>query len=293
MRLVIFFFRNLCGLAGAGDTGYRFARCFAVCALTFSAVLIFCTSDVQALDSRKAATQYIHDVWTTGDGLPQDTITSIVQDGDGYIWFGTQEGLVRFDGVNFTVFDSSNTNALNANYIFVVFVDGKGTLWVGASDGLLQYRDGAFEIYGEKNGLPPNNSVKNISEDAAGSLWLGFSVGDKKSGGNGLAKFKDGQAEIFTVKDGLSNNQIKKTFSDKNGSLWTATGSGLNLGRDGKFTGYTTADGFTDSIIRTVYGDRAGNLWIGTPNGLNRFKDGVFTVYDQRRFIEQRHSFRF
>ena len=241
--------------------------------------LILCAADVRALDSRKAATQYIHDVWTTREGLPQDTINSLVQDGDGYIWFGTQEGLVRFDGVSFTVFDSRNTDALNANNIPVVFVDGKGVPWVGASDGLIHYRDGSFEFYGEKNGLPSDSNVKNISEDAAGNLWLGYSSSDKKSGGDGLGRFKDGQVRIFTVKDGLSNNQIKKTFPDKQGNLWIAASNGLNLLKDGKFTNYTVADGLSDNTVRTVCGDRAGNLWIGTANGLNRFKDGGFTVY--------------
>lgn len=242
-------------------------------------LLSFCVANVPALDPSKAATQYIHDVWTTREGLPQDTINSIVQDGDGYIWFGTQEGLVRFDGVNFTVFDSRNTDAINTSNISVIFVDRKGTLWVGASDGLLRYRDGAFDFYGEKNGLPSDSNVKNISEDAASNLWLGYGNGDKKSGGDGFGRFKDGQGTIFTVKDGLSNNQINKIFSGKDGNLWIATGNGLNLLKDGKFTNYTTADGLSDNLVKTVYGDRAGNLWIGTPNGLNRFKDGRFTVY--------------
>ncbi len=245
-----------------------------------AAVFCFCAADVRALDRRKAATQYIHDVWTANDGLPQDAITSIVQDGDGYIWIGTQEGLARFDGVNFTVFDSRNTEAIKANYIYTVFVDGKGELWIGASDGLLHYLGGgAFEFFGEKNGLPSNSSVKNISEDAAGNLWLGFSIGDKKSVGDGLVKFKDGQGENFTVKDGLSDNQIKKNFFDKAGNLWIAASNGLNLLKDGKFTNYTVADGLSDNLVRTVDGDRAGNLWIGTPNGLNCLRDGRFTVY--------------
>ncbi len=59
-----------------------------------------------ALDPNKAMTQYVHEAWTTENGLPQNSVTSILQTRDGYLWFGTQEGLVRFDGIRFTVFNS-------------------------------------------------------------------------------------------------------------------------------------------------------------------------------------------
>jgi ligand-binding sensor domain-containing protein len=95
------------------------------------AMLVCCPANVLALDQRKAVTQYVHDVWTSNDGLPQDSINAIVQTRDGYIWFATQEGLVRFDGVQFTVFDASNTEGMG-NFVFTLFAARDGTLWVGA-----------------------------------------------------------------------------------------------------------------------------------------------------------------
>ncbi len=237
-----------------------------------------------ALDPHKAATQYVRDVWTTRDGLPQDAINAIVQDSVGYIWFGTQEGLVRFDGVSFTVFDSRNTEALRANFIHSLFADSRGNLWIGAASGLLRYRAGRFDFFGKENGLwSENNDVKNFSEDAAGNLWLGYSTGNEKTSNYGLGKLKDGQGRMFTIKDGLSANQVKATFPDQNGNLWIATANGLNLMQDGRFVRYTTADGLADNFVNTVYIDRAGNLWVGTANGLNRFKDGKFTLFTTKQ----------
>ena len=206
------------------------------------------------LDPHKALTQYVHDVWTTRDGLPQDAINAIVQDHIGYIWFGTQEGLVRFDGTGFTIFDTGNTDVLSGNFIHTLFVDSRGNLWIGtsnsrigASSGLLRYRDGRFDFFSQEHGLWSNNDVKNISEDAAGNLWLGYSAGNEKISNNGLARFKDERGRIFTVQDGLAANQVKATFPDKNGNLWIATTNGLNLWREGRFSRYTTADGLADN----------------------------------------------
>ncbi|MBL8203897.1 MAG: hypothetical protein JNM09_06670 [Blastocatellia bacterium] len=239
-------------------------------------------ADSWALDPHKALTQYIHDVWTTSEGLPQDEVSAIVQDSVGYIWFGTQEGLVRFDGVSFTVFDSRNTDKFRTSFIHGLFADSRGNLWIGAS-GLLRYRAGKFDFFGKENGLWPNADVKRFSEDAAGNLWLGYSTGSEKDSIHGLVKFKDKQGQIFTTKDGLSANPVKATISDKQGNLWIATANGLNLLRDGKFSHYTTADGLSDNFISALFFDRAGNLWVGTGNGLNRFKDGQFTQFTTKQ----------
>ena len=70
-----------------------------------------------ALDPRKSLTQYVHDTWQTEQGLPQNSVTAITQTRDGYLWLGTQEGLVRFDGVRFTVFDTRSTPELGNNFV--------------------------------------------------------------------------------------------------------------------------------------------------------------------------------
>jgi ligand-binding sensor domain-containing protein len=87
---------------------------------------------VQALAPGKAITQYRRDVWLPKDGLPQSSVDSMVQTRDGYLWFGTQEGLARFDGVRFVVFDKKNVPEIRHNRILSLLADRSGTLWAEA-----------------------------------------------------------------------------------------------------------------------------------------------------------------
>src|SRR6266446_2547914 len=96
-----------------------------------------------AHDQQKAMTQYGHDVWQVEQGLPQNSVQAILQTRDGYLWFGTQEGLVRFDGVTFKVFDKTNTEEIALNDIGFLTEDREGNLWIGSDGGgLMRYRNG-------------------------------------------------------------------------------------------------------------------------------------------------------
>ena len=95
----------------------------AFCACACGVFLLAIPPGVWALDPGKAVTQYMHDVWQTEQGLPQNTVTAIVQAPDGYLWLGTQEGLVRFDGVRFTVFDTRTTPELGHNFVLCLLAD--------------------------------------------------------------------------------------------------------------------------------------------------------------------------
>ncbi|MEO8225726.1 MAG: two-component regulator propeller domain-containing protein, partial [Gammaproteobacteria bacterium] len=72
---------------------------------------------VAGLDPQKPISQYVHDIWTIDQGLPQNSVLGIAQGSDGYLWLGTEAGLVRFDGVSFTTFTSANTSGLEDNYV--------------------------------------------------------------------------------------------------------------------------------------------------------------------------------
>ena len=89
-----------------------------------------------SLNPDKALTQYIHEVWQDEQGLPQSTVAAIVQTRDGYLWLGTQEGLVRFNGVRFTIFDKGNTPSFAASHnVRALYEDASGTLWIGTFGG--------------------------------------------------------------------------------------------------------------------------------------------------------------
>ena len=123
-----------------------------------------------ALDPHKTLTQYSRHVWGQQNGLPQDTVKSITQTPDGYLWLGTDEGLARFDGVDFTVF-SRPTSDLPANSITALAASPDGSLWIGTSNGLGWYRDRHFRTYTVKDGLP-DNDIRDLYSDHAGTLWI-------------------------------------------------------------------------------------------------------------------------
>src|SRR5215213_5132908 len=97
-----------------------------------------------ALDPQREMSEYSRSVWLTENGLPQNTVPAVAQTGEGYLWVATEEGLARFDGTNFTVFDKQNTPQLTNNDIRALASDDRGGLWLGASGGLLRLADGKF-----------------------------------------------------------------------------------------------------------------------------------------------------
>ena len=101
---------------------------------------------LRSIRSRELS-QFSHEVWLTENGLPQNTVHAIAQTRDGYIWIGTEEGLARFDGVKFTVFDKQNTPELKSNYIRTLLADRQGALWIGTAQGLVRMLNGRFTVF--------------------------------------------------------------------------------------------------------------------------------------------------
>ena len=109
--------------------------------------------------------QHIISSWTVDDGLPQNAVYSILQTHDGYLWFTTLDGLVRFDGVSFTIFNRSNTKGIASNRFNTLCEDGHGSLWIGTvAAGLFKFSDGRFTRFTLKDGLP-DQYVTAIIED--------------------------------------------------------------------------------------------------------------------------------
>src|SRR6267143_289461 len=147
-----------------------------------------------ALDSRRDLSQFREEVWLTESGLPQNTVHSIAQTRDGYIWIGTEEGLARFDGVRFTIFDKQNTAQLKSNYIRTLLADRQGALWIGTPEGLVRMSDGKFTVFTTNEGLP-SDSIQAVYEDREGNLWVATA--------NGLGLLKGGALSTFTTKERL------------------------------------------------------------------------------------------
>jgi len=291
-------------------------KCFTLPGLLLAA--IFLASPLLALDPAGAITQYGLSAWTTDQGLPQSSVNTIAQTPDGYLWFGTQEGLARFDGTRFAIFDKRNTPALETHHINMLLVAHDGALWIGRNGGLTRYKDGKFTSYSKGDGLN-DGFIWSLAEGRDGSIWIAtYSAGlyrfhDGKftsyttnnglpmdsifslltaadgtlwigTNGGGLSHFAHGTFTNYTMRDGLANNIVWAIHQDHDGDLWIGTNGGLNRLHDGRLTKFTTAEGLSNNSVKAIRQDRDGNLWIGTDGGgLNRYTAGKFTSIDQKQ----------
>ncbi|MCP5053180.1 MAG: hypothetical protein GY940_38805, partial [bacterium] len=184
-------------------------------------ILLALSSPAVALDPGKKITQYVHEVWGVRQGLPQSTVEAITQTRDGYIWVGTEEGLARFDGMRFDIYDRRKVPQLRSNYITTLYEDQSGNLWIGTlGGGLTRMKDGKYTTYSTREGLA-HDVVWAIHEDPLGRLWIGTE-------GGGLNRMKDGKFARYTTIDGLANDKVWVFHEDRSGILWIGTGGGLS-----------------------------------------------------------------
>jgi signal transduction histidine kinase/ligand-binding sensor domain-containing protein/DNA-binding response OmpR family regulator len=216
---------------------------------------------------------YSHHEWQALEGLPQDSVQTILQTRDGFLWVGTERGLARFDGLHFDVFKSMNAGGIKINYIEVLYESRDATLWIGTRDnGLIRMKNGKFVVYPTAS-VSGGEDVTSIQQDRDGSMWIGF-----KSGG--LGHLTDGKLTVLTTKQGLSSNTISALLSAADGTLWVATdGGGLDHWDGRRFIVFDTKNGLPSDSISSLFEDADGALWIGTNRGLARLKSGEFTLY--------------
>ncbi len=242
---------------------YRFFR------ITFAAWLLAASQfPLPALDPKLGLDEYAVEQYSTENGLPQSSVLAMTQTHDGYLWLGTYEGLARFDGFSFAVFDKSNTPEMDSNGIKALVEDPQGGLWVGTTSGLLRYSHGRFERFDERHGLA-SHSILCLFQDSTGTLWVGTT--------GGLHRWNKGRFSPVTITQGLSSGYITSLADDGAGGLWIGTGQGLNHLQDGKIRTYDTSNGLPHNDIRALFLDPQKTLWIGTSGGgLTSYRDGKF-----------------
>jgi diguanylate cyclase (GGDEF)-like protein len=242
-----------------------------------------------ALDPKLELDEYAVERYSTENGLPQSSVLAMIQTRDGYLWLGTYEGLARFDGLNFTVFDKSNTPEMESNSIKALAEDREGQLWVGTTAGLLRYSQGRFERFDNRQGLR-SHFILCLFLDRSGDLWIGTT--------GGLHRLDNNRFQTFTTANGLSTNYITSLADDGFGGLWIGTGQGLNHFQNGKIRVFDTGSGLPNNDIRALHIDKQGTLWIGTSGGgLISFHDGRFerlkeqlSSADIRAVYQDRHG---
>lgn len=200
--------------------------------------------------------------WNAEDGLPGNTVTDIVQDQDGYMYFGTYGGLLRFDGVEFLAINK----LLNPKYDFLsartMFLDSRGNLWVGSNDEgvFCLKRNGEVLNFSVKDGLP-NNSIRAFCEDKEGTIWVGTSAG---------LGFISKSYQLMKVPgyETIPNDNrfiVSQLFCDTAGRVWitTRTEKGLYCYSSCQFEVSNPITSIENPIFTTVTQEASGAFWYG------------------------------
>ena len=212
-----------------------------------------------ALDPLKTIGQYVHRSWQTDDGLPQNSIIGIVQANDGYLWFGTRDGLCRFDGARVTVFNRLNTPAFKSNIITALGKSADGSLWIGTDNGLVRFANGSFSAFNLQDGLA-SNYVTSVASDNTGLMLIGT--------GLGLARQKRGEPIQFETVPGTERKIVGNVFYDRTGQVWFTTSSTLFHLRNGTIARAAFKAAPDGLLILATHQDRENVMWFGTSDGI-------------------------
>jgi signal transduction histidine kinase/CheY-like chemotaxis protein/ligand-binding sensor domain-containing protein len=232
---------------------------------------------------------------TIEQGLSQATVDCILQDSKGFMWFGTQDGLNKYDGYTFTVYkhDPEDPNTVSQNYVTAIIEDSDGFIWIGTRvNGFSRFdpTTGRFKHFVNDPQVPgslSNNSVRDICAGRDGLLWIATE-------GGGLNRFNP-ETGIFTcyrhdlVEPGsLSSDIVSCVYEDQEGTIWVGTSAGLNRfdPQTGRFAHYLNApqhpEKLSDNEVTCICGDSPGSLWVGTrQEGIYRLntRSGILKHY--------------
>lgn len=260
--------------------------------------------------------QYRFDAWTTDDGLPQNSVRAITQTPDGYLWFTTFDGLVRFDGVKFRVFNKANSKGIINNRFWQLKSFEDGSLWAATENGdLTIYRNGEFISYAAD--FVPGTLIFGFEQDANGEILINadqnyYHLRDGKfifvkptehdsskrrsvrgqSGteweiyANETKQIKNGTAKIYRLSIKYVSVYSQTAYEDKKGGLWVADLGKIYYLRDGDITEYGAKDGILPEIFgHNFWEESDGSIWFATGDynrpgiGLFRFRDGKFIKF--------------
>lgn len=251
--------------------------------------------------------QYIYHNWNNKNGLIQNSVADIIKDEEGYLWLATEEGILRFDGINFKVFNKENTAGLYSS-TFYDLAPSKQGLWAAALNTVLYLDNDSIKAYDFRKHLK-NSWISTISEDPGGMLWIGTNHGElfyiknhniiryygllaknlkniqvlsnsrnKLFLGTDRGLFQLNKDRSLSRVPGFETQNIRALEVDKGGSLWIGTKEdGLYHLKGEKATQYRVKDGLHEPFIRSLGISPGGDIWIGTSSsGIQILKDGKF-----------------
>ncbi|MEW6470225.1 MAG: two-component regulator propeller domain-containing protein [Bacteroidota bacterium] len=240
-------------------------------------MLLICLSVAFRFPAPLQAQVYNFNTYTVEDGLGGSEVYAILQDHEGYIWFGCYGGgISRFDGKSFRNY--TVREGLADNRVLCLFEDSKQRLWIGTYGGGVSRFDGkSFVNYSTGNGLP-SDIIYSIAEDKKGNIWMTVH-------GKGLCRLdaeQNGNAQftLFSLSEGLESNELQAVFCDSKGRIWAGGGKGLACSADGKSFVKADSGHSLPGNVWSIYEDSKGNIWFGTyGNGVTRFDGSTFARF--------------
>ena len=280
-------------------------RAWPTLVLLFSVFLTYLFAGGQSQDEQGSqfsgsdSISWSHQAWSTENGLPQNSVHQVLQSADGYIWLATEDGLARFDGTNFKVFNQDTDSAFASNDIRCLAQDSRGRLWIGTADGLLEYSASAFRRFSAADGLP-SPAITSLAAADDGSLLVLTGSGLARFDGHAfsslpfvpsaMARIHDGSillassSRLFRYQQGsikaLSSPQgfaheLKESIDGigalADNTIWLRTRSSIVFLGNGTPRILRAGSGFPGNRFEAVFEDSRGILWIGTNKGLVSF----------------------
>lgn len=238
--------------------------------LTMTFMLCLWSAGCMALNPALDASQYAHTAWKNRDGFSRSMITAVAQTRDGYLWLGTQSGLLRFDGVRNVEWQPPPGTSIPDDHIRALLVGRDGTLWIGTEQGVASWRAGTLTTYPQLNA----KFVTGLVEDREGKIWIGaISVP-----GNGwLCTIQHGRSEC-QGEDGRFRGEAVQLYQDSGGVLWVAAGHDLWRWAPGAPVRHDLPEPVLNSR-RGLSEDATGSLLIATTVGIRRFVNGRFEAF--------------
>jgi len=210
-----------------------------------------------------AAPNYQFKAWQTQDDLPDNKIMAVLQTRDGYLWIGTYNGLARFDGVKFTLFDNGNTPEMHDSSVTSLFESEDGTLWIGhATGGVTRYLKGRFEAM-EARADQSAGRIQNIGSDDAGDIWVLHDTGP-------LVRLRDG---LVLVPQSGTALLLEMAWSPQ-GKIWVVRGGRLSQLERGKLTVMDLPGDLANSYVHGICASRDGGLWVASDGRLRKCRQG-------------------
>jgi len=222
---------------------------------------------------------------TVDDGLSNNDVNAVIQDKTGFIWFGTEDGLNRYDGYNFKIFrhDPSDSNSISGNSIWSLIEDHSGNIWIGTKGGILNKFNPTTEKFTGweiKSNLTKENSVKSIYEDSKGNIWIG-SYKDGLYRLNISTNRLDHWSSDINDDKTLSHNYVQAISEDNSGNILIGTYIGFNVfnpnSKNQEFKRYfqneNTNNRLSNNLIWALSKSTIDSniTWIGTYNNLTKF----------------------